>query len=148
MLPALLTPSTPLLGTSPAMTESVLGGIPATTQCTKFRPGASMSRISSTSSRVPSGAPDHCSGGEIPRPEQVYTRGIACPEPNAGLRTAIEAGATFLNPPAAAGCDEPPPQLVATSATARRPAPVATAPRPRRIIERSGCADAARRRRP
>src|ERR1700759_1583724 len=115
MLPALLTPCTPPGGTSPAVTETVSGGIPATTQCTKFPPGASMSRISSTSSRVPSGAPDHCRGGETPRPEPVYTRGITCPEPNAELRTAIDAGATFLKPPAAAGCEEPPPQPVAAS---------------------------------
>src|SRR5438270_13886009 len=53
------------------------GGMPARAQWTKLPPGASGSRITSTSSRVPFGTPDQRSGIGRSLPSQVYCFGIA-----------------------------------------------------------------------
>src|SRR6516225_5756558 len=61
--------------------------MPATAQWTKSPPGASGSRITSTSSWVPVGTPDHCSGSDTSSPSHVYRDGIDPPSLNAGLET-------------------------------------------------------------
>jgi hypothetical protein len=52
-------------------------------------PGASGSRITITSSRVPFGIPDQRSGNGLSAPSHVYARGIGAPAANAALETWI-----------------------------------------------------------
>ncbi len=105
--PKSLSSSTAREGGLPRANPPTSGGNPAMTQW--MNPSASGSRTTSASSAVPAGTPVHASGGETSSPTHVYSGGIGCPSPKAGLVSrsvvtvvgdaALLAGAAALAPP-------------------------------------------------
>src|SRR6185312_3471883 len=87
--PKLFRPSTAPEGVAPAGSDRVpLAGCRfAITQWMKLPPGASGSRMTTTSSLVVLGRPATCRGGETSRPSQVCTRELAAP----GLKSLVTA---------------------------------------------------------